>query len=537
MASNRLLRSSWLWLVIAAILSLFSGGRWAIPLAAWLAPVFLLRFARARRPLSGYLVVALVRAAAGMVTLQGVIPAPGVVFYPLILFLSLVTTLPYLADRLIAPRLQSFSHGFAGTLVFPAAYTTVEYISSIGPFGAFSSTANTQYGNLPLMQLASLTGIWGITFLIIWFASVVNWAWEQADRRGPVAWPQVRGGILLYVAILSAVMIGGGARLALFPPQATRVRVAGISASQAPLAVADQQIFSTNKLMTLLTGKATPAEQASARSVFAPITEDLFARTQQEARAGAKIVVWPESGTTVLQADVPALIQRASALSRQEGIYLELGLGIIPAQAASGPTAKDETIFIDPAGKVLWTYEKTHLVPFGETGLIIPGNGNVPMVDTPYGRLASVICFDLDFPGMIRQAGQAGAALMLAPSNDWQAIDPMHTQAAAFRAIENGFTLVRQTSHGLAMVADYEGHVLAASDFYTTDQQVMIAYVPIRGVSTLYAAFGDWFAWLSMLCLVTLAGLAILLGRTRPLVATVPVPLTGSNQTDDSPRG
>src|SRR5512138_1926076 len=72
MANNRLLHSSWLWLIIAAILSLFTGGRWTIPLAVWLAPVFLLRFARMQRPLRGYLLVALIRAAVGALTLQRV---------------------------------------------------------------------------------------------------------------------------------------------------------------------------------------------------------------------------------------------------------------------------------------------------------------------------------------------------------------------------------------------------------------------------------------------------------------------------------
>ena len=53
------------------------------------------------------------------------------------------------------------------------------------------------------------------------------------------------------------------------------------------------------------------------------------ARTQQEATAGAKIVVWPETGVSVLQEDAPALIQRASALAKQEGIYLDPGLAAI----------------------------------------------------------------------------------------------------------------------------------------------------------------------------------------------------------------
>ena len=84
---------------------------------------------------------------------------------------------------------------------------------------------------------------------------------------------------------------------------------------------------------------------------------------------------------------------------------------------------------------------------------------------------------------------------------------------AASRAIENGFSLVRQTEWGLAMTVDYEGHVLAASDFFTSDPQVMVAYVPMQGVHTIYATIGDLFAWLSMAGLVVLIGVAIVRRR------------------------
>ena len=85
----------------------------------------------------------------------------------------------------------------------------------------------------------------------------------------------------------------------------------------------------------------------------------------------------------------------------------------------------------------------------------------------------------------------------------------MHTQMATFRAIENGFSEVRQGSHGLAMTVDYEGHVLSASDYFSTDPQVMVAYVPMQGVRTIYATIGDLFAWLGLAGLVVLIGFAL----------------------------
>ena len=144
---------------------------------------------------------------------------------------------------------------------------------------------------------------------------------------------------------------------------------------------------------------------------------------------------------------------------------------------------------------------------------MVRGDGKVSTVQTPYGRLSSVICYDMSFLDTIRQAGQAGADVMLVPGYDWRGIDPYNTQIATFRAIENGFSLVRQASNGLAMAVDYEGHVLAASDYYTTDPQVMVAYVPMQGVRTIYATIGDLFAWLSVAGLVVLIGVALVRRR------------------------
>jgi apolipoprotein N-acyltransferase len=402
------------------------------------------------------------------------------------------------------------------------AYTTLEYLSSFGPLGTITSIANTQYGDLPLLQVMSVTGIWGITFLITWFAAVGNWAWERG-----FAWPQVRAGGLLYMSVLAVVLLGGGARLALFPPEATLVRVAGLSASQAAVAAFNQHLPQAT-LSLLLSGRATQADRAIARSAFTTVDDDLLARSQQEARAGAKIVLWPETSTTggasVLQEDEPALLQRAGALVQQAGIYLDMGLAVYLPDVGRGPFVKDEAVLLDPTGHVVWTYEKTHPAP-GEQGLIVLGDGKVPLVESPYGRLANVICFDADYPGTVRQAGQAGADLLLVPSDDWQAQDPAHAHDATFRAIENGFSEVRETSKGLSITVDYEGRVLAASDYFTTDQQVMVAYVPMHGVRTIFATIGDLFAWLCIIGLVGLIGLAVIQSRKRrSAAAAVPLP-------------
>ncbi len=494
---------SFLWLAAAAVLFIFTGFQWTIPLAAWFGPLFLVRFVRTQRVIPGLLLAWLARwVVAAFILLRGIILIHGPAYYVVVLLLTALSILPYLADRLIAHRLR----GFAATLVFPAAVTVIEYLSSFGPNGTINSIANTQFGDLPLIQLASVTGIWGITFLLSWFAAAANWAWEQG-----FAWLQIRRGVLVYGVILSVVLLGGGARLALFSPAAAAVRVAGVSPSAAAVSAARQQLPGP-LLDLLLTGKAAPADRQAARSAFMAVDDDLLASSQKEARAGARIVVWPEpaaTGASVLEEDQPALLKQAGDLARQEGIYLDLGLSVLLPGGGKGPFAWDEAVLIDPAGKVVWTYEKFHLVPFGEKGVVVQGDGKVPVVDSPLGRLANVICFDLDFPATLRQAGRAGVDMMLGPSDDWRAIDPAHTRAATFRAVENGFSLVRQANNGLAMAVDYQGRVLAASDFYTTDQQVLVAYVPMHGVRTIYARIGDVFALLCVLALLAFIVLAV----------------------------
>lgn len=508
-------RLTYVWLVIAAVLYAFTGGRWVIPLAAWLAPLFLLRFVREQAPLRGLLLALLARFVVGAIILHGIILISGPVFYVVVLFIALLTTLPYLADRLMTPRLD----GFSATLVFPVTFTALEYLGSFSPNGSMYSLAYSQYGDLPLMQLVSITGIWGITFLITWFASVANWVWEREFD-----WSRVRRGALLYAGVLAVILVGGGARLALFQPSASTVRVAGLSASRSAVAAFNQQLPQST-LSLLMSGKATQAERDQARGAFATLDNDLLARTQQEAAAGAKIIVWPEAspvGANILQEDEQTLIQQTSALAQRSGVFVDMGVGVFLSGAGHGPYLKDEAVLVDPAGQS-WTYEKTHLVPFGEQGVVVPGNGKLPLVSSPYGKLATAICFDLDFPSTMRQSGQGGADIMLAMADDWRAMDPTHAQHAVFRAIENGYSLVRETSKGLSITVDYEGNVLAASDYFASDHQIMVAYVPTHGVRTIYATIGDAFAWLCLLGLLAFIGLTVARGRgSRSAKAVAP---------------
>jgi hypothetical protein len=118
----------------------------------------------------------------------------------------------------------------------------------------------------------------------------------------------------------------------------------------------------------------------------------------------------------------------------------------------------------------------------------------------PYRR--SSLFERAEAPFCVSQAGERRIDIVLDPSNDWRAIDPLHTWMASFRAVEQRVSLVRQTSNGLSAAYDPQGRVLAELDYYHTDDPVMVAHVPVQGVRTVYSRAPDAFAWL---CLGALA--------------------------------
>jgi apolipoprotein N-acyltransferase len=475
----------WGLLTLAGLVLLFSNGRWTIPVAAWIGPVLLVRFVRTSRPVSGVVPAFLVLSAVWAVQFRGMAPLPDPWYFLLAGGSGLPMVLPYVADRLLAPRLR----GFASTLVLPLAWATVEYVvSALSPYGSWGAIGYSQYGNLPLLQVLSVTGLPGIGFLIGWFASTANRVWETGCD-----WPRIRAEVVSFAGVLLLVLFGGGGRLVFFPPAAETVRVASLS----------RMDVEPDPLRPIIVGFFTnqPVDAEKAREPLAAITDDLLRRAEREGRAGARIVLWGEGNAPVLKADETALVERGLRLARDENIYLAMAL------ATWNPGRKqpleNKTVLVTPEGRVAFEFWKARPVPGPEAVMSARDDGRVKYVVTPFGRIAAVICFDLDFPRLLAQAGRKGADILLAPSNDWRAIDPWHTQMASFRAIEQGFSLVRHTSRGLAAAFDYQGRVLAVMDHYQATDRTLVAQVPVRGVRTVYSRVGDLFAWLCLLGLLS----------------------------------
>jgi apolipoprotein N-acyltransferase len=156
-------------LALATALLCFANGRWILPLATWLAPVLLLRFldlTPGRRPM---LIALALYVGAFLFAWQRMVPAPLPLYILIVAGYALIYFVPYVLHRAMAGRLN----GMSATLVFPSAWVAVEYVAQtfLSPYGSWFSLAYTQASNAPFVQLAAITGTYGLSFVVAWVAS------------------------------------------------------------------------------------------------------------------------------------------------------------------------------------------------------------------------------------------------------------------------------------------------------------------------------------------------------------------------------
>ena len=310
----------------------------------------------------------------------------------------------------------------------------------------------------------------------------------------------MRAGTLAYAGVLAAVLALGAARLVLAPPRSATIRVASLTVTPAA------RLSPWDLLQHESKGAALDSLCADLRAH----EDSLFAGVRREAAAGARIVAWSEVGAFVLKEDEASFRERAAAVAREAGVHLIAGVAVF---TPGHGYYENELMAFDPSGAMVARYHKARPVPGDpERG----ADRAIPVFDTALGRIAGAVCFDADFPGVIGKAGRARADLLVIPASDWRAIDPVHTRMALVRGVENGCSVIRQTNKGLSAAADYQGRILAASDYFHTDPHVMVAQLPSRGVRTIYPLAPSLFPYLCLAWLGTIAAVAAM-RRRKPL--------------------
>lgn len=360
-----------LWLAVYAGLLIFVGGRWNLPLAAWLAPVFAIRFYRTGDSAwHGFLWLWLATALPvivgwhGATAMRHMHPVAEPLFFAATTPISLV---PYVLDRRFAHR---FAPSLWLTLVFPVAFTAVDFFSAVGsPFGSFGASAYAQRDVTWLMQLTAVTGLWGIAFITSWFASVASFAWEAGFR-----WQRIGRVVLVYTGVLAVIVGFGMGRLLLAPPAQTDVLVAGFSLPGTQ--VNDLTASGDNRGFEIATRTLHAGQLAQVRSA---------------AEEGAQIVVLQEGAGLGFTADVERLLADAAAIAQQEQVYIVLPTFAIDPTNQTQP--ENIVMFIPSndwyelrdihAGMATFRAVENGMAIFRQTG------AGVSLVADAYGRIIS----------------------------------------------------------------------------------------------------------------------------------------------------
>lgn len=263
---------------------------------------------------------------------------------------------------------------------------------------------------------------------------------------------------------------------------------------------------------------ATPGTLISAGNDAPQRTEDqriqeqiaeLTSMTREAASKGAKVVVWPEEAL-----DYDPRVHHTEwvpALVKETNVYLVMGF----TPDAQNGAAPNTALMWSPDGKVSAVYFKTKRVL--AEGEAFPPGTVYPTVQTPYGTLGMIICFDIDFPdGPARRVAQNGAQMVLAPSIDFASVSDIRSASTSFRAIENRVAMVKADVAWDSVLVAPNGKVVTSTAVKAERgaDALLVADVPIGPGNTVFTKLGGApFQWLEYLATAALIGAMVVSAR------------------------
>jgi apolipoprotein N-acyltransferase len=363
---------------------------------------------------------------------------------------------------------------------------------------------SSQYQMLPLIQVASVTGIYGVSFLAVWGSLSLLSAVVMVVRR-PTARSAWLSEIVLPMLVVALVFQFGFRRLAAPEPAERTLKVALVQPS-----IPQTLIWDTSRDQQRF--------------------QELVRISEQALTNHPDLLVWPEAAVPSYARWDTNIYPAITNLVRQHHVWLILGsddLGL-PAH----PTRPDEveyynaSFLVNPQGEFINRYRKRNLVVFGEyiplvrwlpfikwftpiEGGFTPGARPIPFtLNNPHVNTSVLICFEDIFPHLAREYAEDDTDFLVnLTNNGWfgeGAAQWQHAAGALFRAVENGLPLIRCSNNGLTACVDPQGRL---RQIFRDDRSTiygpgfLLADVPLlakgeRRVPTLYHQHGDWFGWL-----------------------------------------
>ncbi len=470
MKNNR----SAVFIILTFLIYVMSNGQWCVPIFVWIYPILFLHMLSLNHARKVYLIIGSIYAIGFVFQFEKAIGMDIKICIVAAFLVSFLKVLPYIYWSISKMKFQD-------TLIFASIMVSIEYIIYlVYPILGGLSDAYTQYQNLYLLQIVTVTGIYGITFLMYWTAAMVIWIWNNKSKK-----EYIRKYIIVYGSVIGLVFVYGVVMFHFVGNSDKSVRIAGVTVPISELLNNDKDVYST-----FYTNTFTDENITNTRNKLSSVADELFLKTELEAQAGAKIVFWSELNGAVLKQDEDMLLQRASDMAKQEEIYLIVSLLV---KTPYVDLKENKTAAFNPQGELISEYFK-YGRSIGE--LCQKGDGMLKSFDTEYGRIAPFICSDMAFLSKIQQAGKDSVDILIVPASDWKEMTLLAAKTAIVRGVENGSNIIRHTNKGMSIVSDFKGSVLAQTDYFQSDTKTLSAQVITKGRFTFYSYIGNLFVYL-----------------------------------------
>jgi len=347
----------------------------------------------------------------------------------------------------------------------------------------WNTMGNAQIDNVPLARIATLTGVYGLSFAIM----LVNCAFTSALLlRG------ARRKNLLIASFAAVIALQIGVLTSPAPEQPTKEAVL----VQQNVPVLD-----------------TEWPQADYDRTLFELSEITVEAAHQAAPGGPALIIWPESPAPFYTSD-EKLLHWLAAIAQETHAHLIVGSTGVAVSAAGERLPLNSALVVSPQGQVLGSYDKIHLVPFGE---YVPyknllffakkltrevgefARGSERKVFDLNGVKAGVfICYESAFPEEVREFAAGGAEVLVNISNDGWYGDTsapyQHLEMARMRAIENERWVLVATNTGITVSIDPYGRVVKRAE--RNRRAALVVPFGTRAETTFYTRNGDLFAWI-----------------------------------------
>tara|TARA_R110002126_G_scaffold124451_3_gene266437 strand:+ start:13697 stop:15163 length:1467 start_codon:yes stop_codon:yes gene_type:complete len=365
--------------------------------------------------------------------------------------------------------------------LFPVIMVIMEWIQyTFTPFASWGVAAYTMHDNVSLIQTVSLFGLAGLSFLIYWVnVSIANIIIKRKTAISTFQLPLIMLFLFIFFGSIRYDMSKANG--------SDTITVAAVGTD------------------SKTSGLPLPTKVRTEQTKTA-----LFKRTRTAAEGGAKIISWNEAAIFIMPEDEQEWINSIKELAAELNITLVASYVLPISQAPLRYENKYQ--FIDSSGNITHTYLKHQPVP-GEPA--VQGKSPLKVADIKGTKVAAAICYDYDFPYLAKEYGELGADIVVLPSSDWRGIDPLHTEMAAFRAVEQGHSVLRSTRFGLSAAITPYGEMVSQMSSFDKNDKIMYATLSTKRVTTLYGIIKDVIVYLSFGFLVFFTIILIRLKNTR----------------------